>query len=302
VAVLGDLQEGWVRRRLRAEGLRLVLPPFTVHIHSSIPVVADGLLALYARHEVVDEVDSFSDFHVSVNAQRKWFHPQCVFEMDGRQPFTPLAVGEAFAFFEWGLNWCVTGHCHQWITVHSAVLEKNGQAVLLPAPPGSGKSTLCAALMLHGWRLLSDEMALLDPLTGLITPSPRPVSLKNRSIDVIKNRAPGAVMGPIALDTLKGTVQHLQASVPSLAMSAIPAKPAAVVFPRYKAQAQLSATPRSKASTLVELGNNSFNIHVHGRSGFDALVQLVDGARCFDFEYSQLDEALPWFDALFANP
>jgi predicted ATPase len=30
--------------------------------------------------------------------------------------------------------------------------------VILPAPPGSGKSTLCAALVTRGWRLLSDEL------------------------------------------------------------------------------------------------------------------------------------------------
>jgi hypothetical protein len=43
------------------------------------------------------------------------------------------------------------------------VLERGGRALLLPAPSGSGKSTLCAGLAFNGWRLLSDELALLDP-------------------------------------------------------------------------------------------------------------------------------------------
>ena len=37
----------------------------------------------------------FFDFHVAVEASRPWFRPLCVFALDGRQPFTPLAQGEA---------------------------------------------------------------------------------------------------------------------------------------------------------------------------------------------------------------
>ena len=63
---------------------------------------------------------------------------------------------------EWGLNWCVAGHAHQYLMLHAAALERNGRAVILPGDPGAGKSTLTAALMLSGWRLLSDEITLVD--------------------------------------------------------------------------------------------------------------------------------------------
>ena len=62
--------------------------------------------------------------------------------------------------------------------------------MLLPAPPGAGKSTLCAGLVHRGWRLLSDELALVDMETGLVRGMARPVNLKNKSIEVIRDFAP----------------------------------------------------------------------------------------------------------------
>ncbi|MCW5654652.1 HprK-related kinase A [Hydrogenophaga sp.] len=294
---MASLPPDELARRLDGDGIVLRLPPFAMRIRSPIPVVAQGLRALYPDHVLLEGEDHFVDFHVAVKPRRRLFKSVCVFEMDGFQPFTPLAYGEAFAFLEWGMNWCVTSYCHTWITIHSAVLERNGRVVLLPAPPGSGKSTLCAALMLSGWRLLSDEMALLDPVTGLVTPSPRPVSLKNRSIEVIRQRAPDAGFGPVARDTMKGTVAHMRISADSLARADEPARPAWVVFPRYQQDAPLTITERPRASALVELASNSFNQHVHGRDGFQALARLVDGCACHDLAYGQLDEAIAWFNA-----
>ena len=287
--------------RLASVGIYLRVPPFVMHIQSPIPVVAQGLHALYGHHEWLEGQDTFADFHVAVVARRRLPRSVCLFEMDGFQPFTPLAIGEAFAFLEWGMNWCVTSHCHNWLTVHSAVLEKGGRAVLLPAPPGSGKSTLCAALMQHGWRLLSDEMALLDPLTGEVTPAPRPVSLKNESIAVMRERFPQARFGPVARDTLKGTVAHMQVSARSLDEAHVPALPAWVVFPQFKRGAPLSVREHPRSQALVELASNSFNHHVHGSAGFETLAQLIERCACHDLEYGSLDEALEWFDALEAQ-
>ena len=69
--------------------------------------------------------------------------------------------------------------------MHAAVFERDSSAVVLPGPSGVGKSTLCAALVARGWRLLSDEVAMIRPQDGLLQPYPRPISLKNESIEMI---------------------------------------------------------------------------------------------------------------------
>lgn len=111
---------------------------------------------------------------------------------------------------EWGLNWCVSMHAHHYLIIHAAVVEKNGLAAILPAPPGSGKSTLTAGLVLSGWRLLSDELTLIDRRTGLLHALPRPVSLKNQSIDVIRQFNPEAFINRVSHDTSKGSVAHMR--------------------------------------------------------------------------------------------
>jgi len=284
-------------RQLKDDGVWLKLSPFVVHITSPIPIVLEGIGALYADCELVAP-DEFADFHVTVTYGPQLTKSTCIFKVDGFEPFTPLAAGEAFAFLEWGLNWCVTTYMHTWLTIHSAVLERHGRALILPAPPGSGKSTLCASLLLNGWRLLSDEMTLLDPDTGLVTPFPRPVSLKNQSIDIIRNRDKNVVIGPVAFDTLKGNVAHMRAPADSLRRANEKALPAWVVFPKYMTNAPAQLTPRGKATSFMQLAENSFNQSAHGLRGFNALTRLIDQCDCYDFSYGHLDEAMAVFAEL----
>jgi HprK-related kinase A len=286
-----------VSRRLRGPGLRLELVPFVVEVRSPFEAVAQGLLSVYGSRAVLPSGSGFADFHVAVKPVG-FGARRCVFELDGQRPFTPLAAGEAFAFLEWGLNWCVTTNCHGWLITHAAVLARGNDAVVLPAPPGRGKSTLCASLMHHGWRLLSDEMALLEPDSGMLVPSPRAVSLKNASIELIARRYPDAVIGPRAHDTQKGTVAHLRVDEASVLQSRVLARPAWVVFPSYEADMALQARRPPKAQALVSLASNSFNQHVHGRRGFNAMADLVERCHVFELHYSSLDEAIAWFERL----
>ena len=191
-----------------------------------------------------------------------------------------------------------THHCHQYLTLHAAVVERAGHALILPAPPGSGKSTLCAGLVFRGWRLLSDELAVIEPSTGLIVPVPRPVSLKNQSIGVLRTFAPEARFGPVVKETLKGEVAHFAPPVEAVQRSADKPAPGWVVLPRYVANAPTTLQPLPKARALMHLVENAFNFNLHGRSGFERLAALVDRCGCFEFTYSRLDEAAALFARL----
>jgi hypothetical protein len=216
-----------------------------------------------------------------------------LFRLDGETPFKPLPQSQAYALFEWGLNYAIAQHAHHYLMLHAAVVEKGGRAIIMPGQPGSGKSTLCAALLGEGWRLLSDEFALLSPEDGLLTPLPRPVSIKNAAIDLIRQRMPDAVIGPIATDTAKGTVAHLKAPLDSVRRAEERATPAWLVFPEYdSAASETVLEPLSKGRSLMAAAESSFNYDVLGVTGFETVADLVDRCECYTLTYQDLDEAL----------
>ncbi len=295
---LKDIRPDELARRLRA-GLQLATGPFIFRITSPLPDIAGGLAKLYGEFPIAE--GSFADFPVRIDAlggPRRFYRPQAQFWMDGYTPFKPLPRDQAFAMLEWGMNWCIAGHAHHYLMLHAAVLERNGQALIMPGDPGAGKSTLTAALMLDGWRLLSDEIALIDRDDGLLYGLARPVSLKNASIDIIREHSTDAVLGEAARDTHKGTVAHLRPTPASLEHIGPPATARGIVFPRWKVGAETRLTHHSKAAAFLHLASHAFNYSLLGPLGFQRAAALMDACDCWDFEYSRLDDALSVFRGL----
>lgn len=300
---LSQIPTQLVKQRLKT-GLALRTGPFTVRITSHLPSVAAGITATYADFPLADEA-RFIDFHVTLappHPLRNWIKPQVQFYFDAHSPFTPLPKTQAYPLLEWGLNWCVSTQAHQFLILHAAVLEKNGYALIMPGEPGSGKSTLTAALCNRGWRLLSDEMTIIDPQSGLIHPLPRPVSLKNQAISIISQYLPDATFTPPVHDTLKGTVSLMKPPSEAVVHMAETAIPRWVVFPKYRAKGDLSFTDMSRGHAFLELARNAFNYSILGELGFHTLARLMSISIARRFEYGgNLDQAVEAFAHLVAE-
>lgn len=280
--------------------LTLQLSPFVVRFNSNVPAIARDIQILYADFDVLPNTD-FADFHVELRfvfGIRRWLSPQVQFFFDGRPSFSNLPVAQAFPTLEWGLNWCVAAHSHQYLVIHAAVIERDGVTVLLPAPPGAGKSTLCAALIHRGWRLLSDELALFDFSSGLVFGMARPVSLKNRSIDIIRRFSPNSVLTTPVMTESKGLVALMKPPSGSVMRVIEPARPNWIILPKFEADSASLLVKHSPARTFLLIAEQSFNYHVHGQNGFKAVAALVDQCRCAQFTYSDLDDAIEVFSDL----
>ncbi len=284
---------------MRGQGVDVRLGPFVLRLQTTLPDVARHFGFLYGDFPV-DE-GGVADFHVRLvrpRGVRRVVYPQVLFYCDGRSPYAPFPRRLGLALLEWGLNWCVMSHANLYLNIHSAVVERGGRAVIMPAAPGSGKSTLCAALVHRGWRLLSDEMALVRPDDGRLVPIPRPISLKDASIGLIRAFAPEARFGPELPETSKGTLSHLRPPSESVARAGETASPAWVIFPTYTPGVDPELKPIPKTRFLLHVASNSFNYGVLGARGFETLARLIETCACFQFRYSRLDDALKVFDSL----
>lgn len=319
---VGELAEGELYRRLRGDGVTLRLAPFSVRVRSDLRHLADDIALMYGDFPVDDEdrggapsdapsdetssapsPDGFADFHVAVLRSPHWLsrlQGKAEFWFDGQRSFTPLPAAQALAMLEWGINWCIAAHAHQFLLIHAAVLERNGQALVMPAPPGSGKSTLCAALAHRGWRLLSDELGLLDMRTGLLHGMARPINLKNASIPLVQAFAPQACFSASMPNTTKGTVALVRAPEDAILQRQTPATPAWVVLPSWRDGAPPQLEPIERSQAFMALAEQSFNYDLHGQAGFHTLGRMVDRCACYRFAYGRLEEAVALFDAHFA--
>ena len=295
-----DTSPASVRRALRTTGANLTVGPFLVRLNSRLDAVA-ACVSLFYGQQLLAENTPFCDFHIRVDRPlgiRALWRPQARFFIDEASPFKPLPLSQAFPLFEWGLNWCIAQHAHHFLLIHAAVVEREGRALVMPGAPGSGKSTLAAGLTLSGWRLLSDEFALVSLQDGLIAPLPRPVSLKNESIETIRRAFPHAVLGPETRDTSKGTVAHLKQPTDCVDRAHEAAMPGWIVFPKFTAGVSEQLVPLPKAHALLALADASFNYSMLGGRGFEAAADLVERSDCFELSHGSLKGGLELLNGL----
>jgi HprK-related kinase A len=297
---LADVSVPVIASALEGAGLWLDIGAITLRARSDCPLFARQLRATYPEFPF-QGAGEWADIHVDIlraGGTRRWIRPQVILRCDGRQPFEPFPADTPLPMFEWGCNWTIGQRLNDLLLLHAGALERDGFALLLPATPGSGKSTLTAALSTRGWRLLSDEFGAFDPHACEFRAMLKPVALKNQSIAVIREFAPGAVFGPEFPKTRKGTVAHLAASPEAVARRHDNARPGAVVLPKWEAGSATRLEPLEDHSLFSSLAFNAFNYATLGEVGFRAAVTLVRTCPGWHLVYSDLEDAIARLDAL----
>ena len=268
-----------------------------VRLRCPIASFAQTLRVVYGSFRLMPSAEGLADYHVRLHrgrGTRSFLRPQSRFLIDGVEPFDPFPASSALPLFEWGVNWCFGQRANQYVLLHAGALALDDRAVIMAAPPGSGKSTLAAALMLRGFRLLSDEFGVLRPETGDLIPMLKPVALKNQSVEVIRSFSEDAVIGPLFTGTRKGDVAHLAPNDASVDSVHRPAHPKLVLFPTYESGARLDARRLPGEEAFARLAFNSFNYHLLGPVGFEAIARVIESCPAYHIRYSQFDEAIEW--------
>jgi hypothetical protein len=300
VTLVGELDPGDLAERLGGRGLAIACGGFVPRITSTLPGVVAGVRENYADHPIAGR-DRIVDSRVIVrrlSRRRPWRPRRVTASVDESEPFVPVPETMAIPMLETALNFAIASRGHQYLVLHAGVVAREDGALLLVGASGSGKTTLSAALAFAGWRLLSDEMALVRTATGMVEPVPRPISLKNESIAIIRHRAPEARIGTPYPGTPKGTIAYARPPRDSLEAGERPARPAWIVFPRFSPDAAPDSRPVSRAMAFMRGTIQSPNYVRLGATGFRTLADLVERCPAHDMSYGRLDDAVDMVKAL----
>ena len=302
MTTIGEIALPQLSERISQGGVALSFGLIRVAVSSNVEPMVGAFQRLYGDFPSLPHSDSeFIDIRAVLEhgaGIRRFVRRQVVFHADGNRPFEPFPAHTHLPLLEWGLNWTIAQRSHRYLLLHAGCIERGGRGVLFPALPGSGKSTLTAALVHRGYRLLSDEFGAVRRSDGMLYPLLRPVALKNESIDVIARFAPEAKLGPRFPKTRKGTVSHMAPPRDSVLRVKEPVAPSLVIFPKFISGATVELEPMPRSFAFAKLASNSFNYEILGPEGFSTLVKLALSCDCYRLTYGSLDQAIEVIDRL----
>jgi hypothetical protein len=136
------------------------------------------------------------------------------------------------------------------VAVHAALAVVDGAAIVLPGRSFTGKTTLGLALAAAGATLASDEYALVDPVSGLVTGWPRPAR--------IRDGAAGSRRVPLA-----GAID--------------PVPVALVAFLRHVEGATLEVSPISRGDAIVAMLDETVCARSRPDLSLDAAMATTHG-------------------------
>lgn len=291
---LAEWSDDEVAAALAGGGLALDFGAARARLRADVPGLARAVRRVYGAF-AHDADARFFEVTAALRRRagpRRWLAPQIEFVADGEVLFEPFPAATHLPLLEWGMNLLYAQRLGHALLLHAGVVARGDRAVVLPALPGSGKSTLTVALALSGFRLLSDEFGVVGLRDGLLHALLRPAALKEASIEAIARYAPHAVLGPRFPGTRKGTVAHLAPDAASVAARHVPARPALLLFPQFVPGASVRVEPLTRARAFAKLAANAFNYEMLGPDGFDAVGDLVARSRAALLDYGDLAAAV----------
>ena len=209
----------------------------------------------------------------------------------GDMPVYEGSIGAATSHLMTTINTGAIGSMSMYPVVHAAVVARAGAAIVIPGNPGAGKSTLCAALVAHGYEYVSDEMALIFD-DGRVPVYPKPIVVGAGSFEVLACLRDADGAGGM-LDTWFLDARRLAGGV-----SAEAPLLRAVVMPEYRPGTRVEAAGLSPGEVTALLASNMFNLRQLGRSALDRVAVLSPRLQGVRVVHSDAHDAITVIDEL----
>jgi hypothetical protein len=199
------------------------------------------------------------------------------------------------AHLAWDLNERARASSDRALLLHAAAAELAGDVVVLPGVSGAGKSTLVAALVGDGFRYLSDEIAAIDLTTLVVAPYPKPLSLDERSFELLRALRSAARSHPVPGERLVAPDE-----IPGAAIAPAGGRPRLLLFLSRNSRSYLRGISRAQA--VVALAPHTSNFEALGREALASVAAFVRACRCYELHVGAPDDAAALVRRLLVAP
>ena len=265
------------------EGFRVLAYAF--RIRTSSPVCAELVLRAVGSCRSSDIPDDAPTFHLEDGDEISRL------SLDENVLLKNAKAGHAFARLVWHIMNNAVGEARDVLVVHAGVVvAPDGNAVVLPAASGGGKTTLTAALVRAGFDFLSDEMMAIDPASLRALPVPRSLFVKPGTFEALGLEPPN--VSEAARLLLDGTWPVTPDDLRPGSLGG-PAPVRTIIAPTYRAGSETRIERVSRAAGLSDLATQAFNLEMFGGpAGIELLAEVVRSATCYRLAVGRLDEAV----------
>jgi hypothetical protein len=177
--------------------------------------------------------------------------------------------------------------------VHAGVVRADQKCLLLPAAPGSGKTSITAVLIRSGFRYLSDEVALLEEEEQEalhVCPVPVSLCIKEGAWDLLTPYYPELCDLEVHHRGDGKIVRYLNPPSEVLDSGSGIVHPVGwVVFPRYEPFVQTVLRPLGRGEALRRLLEECLVVPAPlDRSKVERVVRWIGKIPCFEMPMSSL--------------
>jgi len=174
--------------------------------------------------------------------------------------------------------------------IHAGAVGTGDGCVLLPAAPGSGKSSLTAALTHRGFGYYSDEVALIKPVTFQVPPMPLAFCVKSTGWELVGHYYPELGLSPVHNRDDGKRVRYL--APPPGAIQQKSGMVSHIIFPRYEKGGPTELKPLARSEALGRLMSECLALRQRlDQNNVRELLRWIGGIDCYALAFSSLDKA-----------
>jgi hypothetical protein len=186
-------------------------------------------------------------------------------------------LGDVLGLALWEHWQAFTVAVRDYLLLHAGAVVIGGGAVLLPAPPDAGKTSLTLALLQGGSGYLSDEFGAIDPVSARAYPVARPLALDQEALRWFPGLEERLVDKAIPVRMSKRFLRP--EDVGGTIVGPAPIRAVVVPDPDFDGEARLETITR--AAALEELAALAFNLSVYADRGVVLLARALADAETF---------------------